>query len=115
IRPESLPLRGDFDLDVNLSGTLREANQVAPRPRDGYLRVNTGALTWRGRPLGTLRAELTASDGLLVAREFQLIRAPENGPERAVIQVTGRLPLSGDEPGLQAKVALNEAAVDFAF
>jgi hypothetical protein len=113
-----LPLRGDIGGKLVLAGTLRgEDGESGFTIGTGVVNLNTGTLTWRGRELGQLTADLDLRGGALLARRFELVRASEktNGNIEAGsrLRVTGVLPVALDAPELSAQVAIENERLSF--
>jgi hypothetical protein len=133
-----LPLRGTLSAVVDVSGTVQGAGTTpstrgvfALIPRDGTVEIATDALQWRGRNLGTLRADLSLSDGIAQISDLALYRAavpvppasasgegeaavnetpaPATPPAKplSIVRVVGQVPLSADAPGLDATLSVD--------
>src|SRR5690606_31027834 len=73
-----LPPRGAPGGTVKASGTLKdETGTTRIATGEGVINLETGTLRWRGRELGQLTADLRLQRGVLQARRFELVRAPE--------------------------------------
>lgn len=110
----ALPVSGALSAEVALSGTLLGAGgALSPRPRDGQVRLTSGPLSWRGRELGALRADLEIEGGVARARTLQLTRPDAGEGDAPLVQVTGTIPLRPGAPGLDARVQVAPAPLSF--
>ena len=117
----ALPLEGDLSADINLSGVLKpDAAQTQPFfvPRAGYARLVAQSLAWQGRPIGTLRADVEIENNLARIQTLELrpdagANAGANAGAMPRLAVTGTLPLSNNAPGLDLKLDIGEAPLQF--
>ncbi|HEX8235435.1 MAG TPA: translocation/assembly module TamB domain-containing protein [Abditibacteriaceae bacterium] len=120
-----LPLRGTLSAAINVSGTTSTQSGdsgFALVPRDGTIEVATDALQWRGRDVGTLRADVALSNGIARINDLALYRAaapvsteveasaggttPSAKP-LSIVRVVGQVPLSADAPGLNTTLSID--------
>lgn len=115
ILDRTLPVSGTVAADVELSGTLRGATGgFAIRARDGFAKISSGPIAYRGRPLGTLQADMEIDEGVARARTFVLSRfdAP-TGRIIPLVNISGDLPLDQASPGLNARVTVAQAPLAY--
>ena len=127
-----VPLRGQFSADIALSGTLfNDKNRFAPLPISGNASLETDALRWRGRPIGTVTADLALEDDAIQIAGIQLWRTTADAPARdllaqagtienppdsaglsaSLVRLSGTIPLKPDAPGLQVRLISEDAQV----
>ncbi len=127
-----VPLRGQFSADIALTGTLFNAdNRFVPMPVSGNASLETDALRWRGRPVGTVTADLALEDNALQIAGIQLWRTSADAPARdllaqagtveappndeglnaSLVRLSGTIPLSSNAPGLQVRLVSEDAQV----
>jgi autotransporter translocation and assembly factor TamB len=124
-----LPLRGTLSAAIDVSGTVQGAGSTtstqagfALTPRNGTIEIATDALQWRGRSVGTLRADVSLSNGIAQITDLALYRAvapipagdgattgeaPKPALPISIVRVTGQIPLSADEPGLNTTLSID--------
>jgi hypothetical protein len=111
----ALPIDGNVSANIQLAGTLRGADgSFLIRPNDGFARLSSGPLSWRGRAFGTLDADIEVEQGVARAKTFTLSRF--DGPTGKIIplvNVSGELPTQLDSPTLNAQVRVAEAPLAF--
>lgn len=115
ILARALPIAGEIGADVELSGTLRGANgKLAPRAGDGFVRVSSGPLAWRGRSFGALRADVEVVNGVARAKTLEFSRPATAGTAAApIFSVAGDLPLDPNASGLNAQIRVASAPLSF--
>ncbi|PQV62779.1 hypothetical protein B1R32_12226 [Abditibacterium utsteinense] len=115
ILAQALPLAGDVGTQIELSGTLKNARgTLSPRAKNGFARLFSGPLRWRGRPLGALRADVEIEGGVARAKTLEVSRPTKNGEEASpLIQITGDLPLDAKSPDLNAQIRVASAPLSF--
>ncbi len=115
ILERALPVAGEVGADIALSGTLRGARgNLAPRANDGFVRVASGPLLWRGRSFGLLRADVEVENGVARAKTLELSRpATAGGAATPLVSVSGTLPLDPDAAGLDAQIRVAQAPLSF--
>ncbi|MBW3637437.1 MAG: translocation/assembly module TamB, partial [Armatimonadetes bacterium] len=115
ILERALPVAGEVGADIELSGTLRgPRGNLAPRANDGFVRVASGPLLWRGRSLGLLRADVEVENGVARAKTLELSRpATAGNAATPIVSVAGTLPLDPDATGLDAQIRVAQAPLSF--
>lgn len=112
ILARALPINGEMAADVQLTGTLSDASgALAPRPRDGFVRLTSGPLAWRGKEFGSLSADLEVKNGVAHARTLELARPGAPSDATPLVAVSGDLPLDPHAPTLNAQVHVAEATL----
>jgi hypothetical protein len=126
-----LPLRGTLNADINISGTLRDSNgRFAIDPKSGTVSLETGALRWRGREIGTVSADMVLEDEILQIVGLQLWGTNRSPAEQTLIEagvtanqstlreasaslvrLTGAIPLHSDAEGLDARIISEDARI----
>ena len=100
-----VPLRGQFSADIALSGTLfNDQKRFAPLPISGNASLETDALRWRGRPIGTVTADLALEDDALQIAGIQLWRTTADAPARDLLAQAGTVETPPDDAGLSASL-----------
>ncbi len=113
-----LPIEGNLSADIDVTGVLKpDATEQQPFfvPRAGYARLVAGDVAWQGREVGTLRANLAISDNLARIETFELVPTQSNARTPATPRLTasGTIPLAPDAPGLDVKLEVGEAPLQF--
>ena len=113
-----LPIEGDLSADINVAGVLKPAakgDQPFFVPRSGYARLVAREVAWRGRPVGTLRANLEV-DGQLARIQTLELEPTKSGLNNAAtprLSASGTIPLAPDAPGLNVNLEVGEAPLQF--
>ena len=113
-----LPIEGDLSADINVSGVLKPAapgDQPFFVPRAGYARLVARDVSWQGRPVGTLRANLEVNGNLARIQTLEL-EPTQNASGNAAtprLSASGTIPLLPDTPGLDVSFELGEAPLQF--
>ena len=113
-----LPIEGNISADVDISGVLKpNARDKQPFfvPRAGFARLVAGDVSWQGRSVGTLRANLEISDNLARIQTLELVPTQGVAGEAATPRLTasGTIPLAPDAPGLDVQLNVAEAPLQF--
>jgi hypothetical protein len=115
ILDRTLPVNGSLAADIELAGTLRRADgSFAIRPNNGFARLSSGPIAYRGRPIGTVQADIDIDGGIARAKTLTLSRfAGPTGQITPLVTVTGELPLEINSPNLNAQVTVARAPLAF--
>lgn len=113
IKKLAIPVVGDLAADVDISGTLKENGKWVLRPQNGYAKLVTGPLRFRGENLGGLTANVSVKEGIIQAQDVSLNRTTEAGRE-TTLSISGDLPIEPRDGNLDARVKLTDAPLEFA-
>ena len=112
-----LPIEGDLSADIDIAGVLKPAaaNQPFFVPRSGYARLVARDVSWQGRPVGTLRANLEVDGNLARIQTLELEPAKNSadGVSAPRLSASGTIPLAPDAPGLDVSLEVGQAPLQF--